>query len=94
MLSVVFHPRAEQEILEAEAWREQKGVIRAAMVSLANNLILNPFLGQAVEGARRPGLRRFYVGSIGYHVFYRVDQRRGLIVIFSVWHERRRPPRF
>ncbi len=67
--------------------------IRDALAWIVDHLQQNPFMGSHVENARRSDVRRFYLDRIGYHIFYRVDQRRARVVIVTFWHERRRPPR-
>jgi hypothetical protein len=56
-------------------------------------LTLNPYMGDEVHNARRPGLRHFYLGRVGFHLYYRVDEKKGRLEIVAFWQERRRPLR-
>jgi plasmid stabilization system protein ParE len=96
-ITIALNATAKRQLVAAARWwKEQRGassVIADAIEDLAAHLVLNPYLGQVVEGARRPDVRRFYLHGIGYHVFYRFNEQRARVVIVAIWHEKRRPLR-
>ena len=46
-----------------------------------------PGLGAPYEGARTPGVRRLYLGRIGYFLYYRVAE--DTLEVLALWHARR-----
>lgn len=96
-LAVVFHKRAQREIVAVgQWWRENRGsarLIAEQILWIASLLAMSPHLGAAVHGTRRAGVRRFYLERIDYHLYYAVDPSGARVVVLSLWHARRRPPR-
>lgn len=94
---VVVSPRAERHLEAADRWwranRERSQAIREEIGEIVGLLVRSPYLGKAVENPRTPGVRRFYLERIDYHLFYRVDDKRARIVLMALWHARRRPLR-
>jgi plasmid stabilization system protein ParE len=94
--TVVVSRRADRQIEAAERWRKehrQPSAIRDALRWLGEHVTMNRYMGEAAENARRPGLRRFYLDTIDYFVFWRVDESRCEVTITEIRHARRRPVR-
>jgi plasmid stabilization system protein ParE len=95
--SVLVSRAADQQIAEVERWWKENGLASDAIHNeikrFSDLLEVNPYLGNAVENARRPGLRHFYLERIRRHVFYRVDEHNARVVIVALRHERTPPGR-
>ncbi|MGB7991555.1 MAG: type II toxin-antitoxin system RelE/ParE family toxin [Candidatus Methylophosphatis roskildensis] len=51
-----------------------------------------PGIGSTYDGARTLGIRRLYLGRIGYFIYYR--ECDGTLEVLALWHARREvPPR-
>jgi plasmid stabilization system protein ParE len=97
-LIVVSSPRADRHIEAADRWRkERRGNtdedVREAIRWAAEVLVDHPYIGQTAENPRTAGVRRFYLERIDCHLYYRVEETRGRIVLMALWHARRRPLR-
>jgi plasmid stabilization system protein ParE len=46
-----------------------------------------PGIGAKYEGARTPGVRRLYLGRIGYFPYYRVNEEA--LDVLALWHSSR-----
>jgi plasmid stabilization system protein ParE len=46
-----------------------------------------PGIGAKYEGARTPGVRRLYLGRIGYFLYYRVKEEA--LEVLALWHSSR-----
>jgi hypothetical protein len=77
---ITTNARADRQIEAAASWwREHRSseAIAEQLEWIVGHLRINPRLGE----------------RIGYHLYYRVDETAGRIVIVAFWHERRRPLR-
>lgn len=89
-MQVEFHPQAEQELLEAVGWYEERvpglaGALQEQLQSATDLLIAYPELGAVLEDDfRRLALRRF-----PYYLIYRLSAQAVYVVAFA--HDRRRP---
>ena len=89
--------RFERQVTAAVRWgQEHHGptidIVRAIR-RLVEDLELNPAMYALAENARTPGLRRAYLPSIHYHVYYRANERRGVVLLRDFRHASRRPIR-
>jgi plasmid stabilization system protein ParE len=57
--------------------------IRESIALLAEQ----PGIGAKYEGARAPGVRRLFLGRIGYFLYYRVENET--LEVLALWHSRR-----
>jgi plasmid stabilization system protein ParE len=57
--------------------------IRESIALLAEQ----PGIGAKYEGARTPGVRRLFLGRIGYFLYYRVDGET--LEVLALWHASR-----
>ena len=57
---------------------------RAEVVSLLSE---QPGIGARYEGARANGVRRLYLGRVGYFVYYKADAES--LNVLAFWHARR-----
>lgn len=96
-LIVVVSRRAVRNIEAADRWwkesRDTSDAIRDELRWIVGLLLLNPYMGEIAENARRPGLRHFYLERILHHLYYRVDEQRAHVRIVALRHARRRPVR-
>jgi hypothetical protein len=96
-LIVVFGVRFERQTEAADRWwkenHETSNAIGDEIRWVADHLQTSPYMWPAAENARKPGLRRVFLQRIGYHLYYRVDERRGRITFTDFRHARRRPIR-
>lgn len=64
-LIVVVSRRADRNIEAADRWwkesRDTSDAIRDELSWIVGLLLLNPYMGEIAENARRPGLRHFYL---------------------------------
>jgi plasmid stabilization system protein ParE len=91
-LRVKVSARAASQIRRAaEWWAENRpsapGAVRIDIGEALALLSLQPGIGAAYAGARARGVRRLFVGRIGYFIYYRVT--RDSLEVLAVWHMRR-----
>ena len=99
-MDVVFHPRARDELLEAEDWYQARSPLSAVAFrrEIANAIKMiadNPLWYSAGEG----GTRRFILPKFPFSVVYRVGAGHSMaldlggagILIVAVAHHKRRP---
>ncbi len=91
-LLVLFSQRAKRQIVAAGN-QGSASILGEELTKIAGLLAINPLVGHLAENARRPGLRRFYLERIDYHLYYRVDAQRTQITVIAFRHARRRPVR-
>ncbi len=48
-----------------------------------------PGIGPAVTNARTRGARRLHLRTKAYHLYYRVNERRGFLEVLALRHTRR-----
>jgi toxin ParE1/3/4 len=91
MTIVIFHPFAEQELLEAAAYYEEldKGLgleYLNEVQNLINFLIRYPEAGQVVQNS----IRRIILPKFPYSLIYRLIEN-GQIRILAIAHHKRKP---
>jgi plasmid stabilization system protein ParE len=84
--------RAEAQIEEASDWwfehrPDARGLFDGELERAFASIRQMPGIGQRVEYAPRPGVRRVYMARVRYHVYY-VDAGDA-IEILAVWHSAR-----
>ena len=93
-LPVVFTPTAERQVERAQAWWAENrpaapdailGELRAGLQLVASQ----PACGAPVVRARFAGVRRIFLGQIGYFLYYRVAPRKQRLEVLAFWHSRR-----
>src|ERR1700733_5918108 len=96
-LAVIVLPRVSRQIADADRWwrenRETSNAIADEIRRLLEHLVLNPYMGQAAENARRRGVGRWYLERIAPHLYSHVDVKRAQLKIVGFRHARRRPIR-
>ena len=93
---VKISARAAAQIDKAAQWwagnrPAAPGAVRKDVGESVALLAEQPGIGSRYEGGRTPGVRRLFLGRIGYFVYYRptVDT----LEVLAVWHaNRERPP--
>jgi hypothetical protein len=93
---VAYSARFVRQAEAAIQWCKEHGPpisIADEIEWLAEHTLRNPETWPLVANARTRGLRRAYLPAIGYHVYYRIDPRRGVIMFREFRHAKRRPVR-
>lgn len=94
---ILFSPRANREVDEAQAWWTERGGAAALADAVAAALSYISAFPEAPARVKLRGkwsdTRRVCVDPIGYHLYYRHDARTDTILVRCFWHQRRRPPR-
>ncbi|NJO73103.1 MAG: type II toxin-antitoxin system RelE/ParE family toxin [Leptolyngbyaceae cyanobacterium RM1_406_9] len=91
MMEVVFHPLAEQELLDTASYYEEQsqglGLEYLADIESAINLLIRyPATGMVVRGS----IRRLILPKFPYSLLYRIVDG-DLIRILAVAHHKRKP---
>jgi plasmid stabilization system protein ParE len=89
-MRVSFHPRARDEVEEAQAWYEERSLLAAAGFLHE----LSQALQRIVEAPHRypiamHGTRRTLVERFPFNIFYRAGENE--VVVVAVAHQKRRP---
>ncbi|MEO5727239.1 MAG: type II toxin-antitoxin system RelE/ParE family toxin [Byssovorax sp.] len=96
-IPILFSARAKREIDAAHTWWAEHSEARALADAVAAALRFIEAFPEASPRVQIRGkwstTRRASVAPLGYHLFYRYDERAGTILVRAFWHERRRPPR-
>ena len=92
MIPVRVTARAKREADRAERWwREHRPgspeLFRSEVERGIETIRSAPSLGVPYEHPRRHGIRRLLLPRIGYHLYYRVEDHR--ILVLHLWHTRR-----
>ena len=91
-LRIQIAARAARQIRQAAEWWQANrqaaplavGVdFREAVMLLAEQ----PGIGARYLGSRAPGVRRLYLGRVGYFIYYRIDG--GNLQVLAFWHASR-----
>jgi plasmid stabilization system protein ParE len=90
MRELRFHPEADEELIEAQAWYEARSEVAAQAFALEidhaiERILETPF---RYPGGNR-GERRFVLHRFPYTILYRA--REDHVFITAVAHQRRRP---
>ena len=98
-LHVRILPEAEAQAEALAAWwRENRPaapeIVKEELQRAVNVLAETPFVGSPYTRTPVPGVRRFPLRKTPYHVYYRVKENAGEVVIMSVWSAMRKrgPP--
>ena len=82
---------AAQARKAAEWWLENRPSAPGAVAADIGESILllaeHPGIGARFQGARLPGVRRLYLGRIGYFLYYRATE--DTLEVLALWHARR-----
>ncbi|HEX4962289.1 MAG TPA: type II toxin-antitoxin system RelE/ParE family toxin [Thermoanaerobaculia bacterium] len=84
--------RAAAQIRKAAEWWVQNrpaapGAIGADFSEAVALLAEQPGIGAKYEGARAPGVRRLFLGRVGYFIYYKVED--GTLHVLALWHASR-----
>ncbi len=90
MIPIQFHPEAESELLEAQAWYRERSEVAAQAFALDLDRALSTIAAAPDRWPVRPhGERRLILSRFPYSVLYRV--RSDAIFITAIAHQKRRP---
>ena len=90
MRRIEFHPEAERELTEAQAWYRERSDVAAQAFALE----IDPAVKTIAEAPERwpemrRGERRFILSRLPYSILYRI--RSADVFITAVAHQKRRP---
>ena len=97
-MKVRFSPRARRRVhVVARWWRENRSAVPTLfddeLDAVIEKLKSQPTLGIDYQIVSGELIRRTLLPKTAQHVYYAVDDRVGVIVIYTVWGARRgRPP--
>ena len=91
-LQVKIASRAAKQVQKAAEWWEQNrpaapGAIGADFGEAVALLAEQPGMGSKYEGARAPGIRRLFLGRVGYFIYYKVNG--DTLQVLALWHASR-----
>ena len=91
-LRVKVSARAAAQVRRAAAWwvdnrQSAPGAIARDVGESIGLLAEQPGIGSKYAGARAPGIRRLYLGRVGYFLYYRASE--DTLEILAFWHARR-----
>lgn len=91
-LRVKVSLRAARQVRQAAQWwavnrLSAPGAIAADFGEAVSLLSEQPGIGARYEGARANGVRRLYLGRVGYFVYYKADAES--LNVLAFWHARR-----
>jgi plasmid stabilization system protein ParE len=91
-LQVKISSRAAKQVQKAAEWWEQNrpaapGAIGADFGEGVALLAEQPGMGPKYEGARAPGVRRLFLGRVGYFIYYNV--KGDTLQVLAFWHASR-----
>ena len=91
-LRVKISARAASQVRKAAEWWAQNrpaapGAIRADFGEAVALLAEQPGIGARYEGARTPGVRRLFLGRIGYFIYYKAEG--DTLHVLALWHASR-----
>ena len=89
---IVIMPIAEQQLQRAAAWwRENRPAAPGLLVEEVSVALAQ--IARAPNGGalyrQRPGVRRWLLATVRYHVYYRVDEAKRTIYVRAFWHATR-----
>lgn len=89
---VTVSPRAQRQADEIEAWLRARSAVaarrfREEMGRAIQRLAAHPWSGKVF---RRGPTHRILLRRTRYHLYYVVDEARGIVRIRAVWHAARR----
>ena len=91
-LRVKISARAAGEVRKAATWWVENrpaapGAVAAAFGESVALLAEQPGIGAKVEGSRTPGVRRLFLGRLGYFIYYKAED--ATLKILAFWHASR-----
>jgi len=91
-LRVKISARAALQTRRAAEWWQQNrpaapGAVAKDIGESVALLAEQPGIGAKYEGARTPGVRRLFLGRIGYFLYYRVSDES--LEVLALWHASR-----
>jgi plasmid stabilization system protein ParE len=91
-LRIKISARAASHVQKAAGWWTQNrpaapGAIGADFGEAVSLLAEQPGIGANYEGARTPGVRRLFLGRIGYFIYYKFEE--GTLQVLALWHASR-----
>jgi plasmid stabilization system protein ParE len=91
-LQVKISSRAAKQVQKAAEWWEQNrpaapGAIGADFGEAVALLAEQSGMGSKYEGARAPGVRRLFLGRVGYFIYYKV--KGDTLQVLALWHASR-----
>ncbi|MFL5264425.1 MAG: type II toxin-antitoxin system RelE/ParE family toxin [Anaeromyxobacteraceae bacterium] len=94
-MKLVFTPEAERQASEMDAWwREHRPDARdlfARELAEARELMAaTPGVGVTYTDANAKTARRVLLPKTRNHVYFEVDEQRGLVIVLAVWGAPRR----
>jgi plasmid stabilization system protein ParE len=94
-LRLLVVPTAHRQIRAAASWwvanrPAARGLFRAELARAFDLITLHPDVAQVDPEAGIPGIRRFLLSRVHYHLYYR--HRADLIEVVAVWHATRGTP--
>jgi plasmid stabilization system protein ParE len=87
--------RAEVEEIRAYLGSGLAIMLDAELELVTERLSENPELAPRAywRATRHPRVRRLILLRCPFHLYYAVDHTKQRIVVLSVWHEKRKPPK-
>ena len=91
-LRVKISARAASQVRKAAEWwvRNRPAAPGAIGVDFRESVALlaeQPGIGTKYEGARAPGVRRLFLGRVGYFIYYKAEG--GTLHVLAFWHASR-----
>jgi hypothetical protein len=84
---------ADQIRVAAHWWYEHRSETRSRLTEELEGafrlLTFQPLAGCLVPDSRIPGLRRILLRNTQHHLYYRIDQSLGAVVVLAFWSTRR-----
>jgi len=90
-MRVVFTKVAQRHVDAIGAWWRRERLAAPDLFAdelgaACAHLARVPSIGQPFDAPRPRGVRRLLLDRTRYHVYYTVDESRGLVVVRAVWH--------
>ena len=91
-LRVKISARAASEVRAAAAWWVENrpaapGAVAADFGESVALLAEQPGIGAKYEGSRAPGVRRLFLGRLGYFIYYKTED--DILKVLAFWHSSR-----
>jgi plasmid stabilization system protein ParE len=91
-LRIKLSLRTASQVRKAAEWWVQNrpaapGAIGADFGEAVALLAEQPGIGVKYEGARAPGIRRLFLGRVGYFIYYKTEN--DTLYVLALWHASR-----
>jgi plasmid stabilization system protein ParE len=88
-LRLLVVPTAERHIRTASQWWRKNrlaapDLFRKELDKAFDLLTTQPNIGPPAPNAKTPGVRRYHLSRIHYHIYYRL--RADMVEILALWH--------